>query len=303
MLKAVIKAMRPYQWVKNLLVFVSLVFAHKLGDPASVLLSGGAFGVFCLLSSSIYLLNDIVDVEADRAHPRKKSRPLASGALSLPVALAVALLLGGGALIWAWYLSEPEAYVPFIAIPASYLALQLAYSCLLKRMLIVDCLCVALGFLLRVHAGSVVLGVPSSSWLLLCTFFFALFLAFSKRRNEVGLDDTGNTRATLRRYTERFLDQLISSLAAVSILSYALYTLAEETITQHGNQNLLITVPLVVYGVYRYQFLVLQRGEGGDPSRLLFRDRPLIICGLTYVLVVWFALAAPGLFVMDATNR
>ena len=302
MLMALIKAMRPHQWVKNLLVFTSLVFAHKLGDPSQVLLSCGAFAVFCLLSSSVYLLNDIVDAESDRKHPRKKFRPVASGALSVRSALLAALILGAGALFWAWHLSDEEAYVPFIAIPASYLALQLVYSCILKRMLIVDCLCIALGFLLRVHAGSVVLGVSSSSWMLLCTFFFALFLAFGKRCNEVALDDTGSTRATLRRYTERFLDQMISSLSAVSILSYALYTLSEETILQHGSGNLIITVPLVVYGVFRYQFLVFHRGEGGDPSRLLFRDRPLIICGLMYVLVVWFAFVAPDLFLVESTN-
>lgn len=295
--------MRPHQWVKNLLVFASLAFAHKLGEGEYVLRSVMAFAIFCLLSSSIYLLNDVVDREADRAHPRKRLRPIASGALPVPVALLAAIGFASGAVIWAVYLSSVTSsgftlptsvvQVPFYALPVAYLVLQIGYSFVLKRMLVVDCLCVALGFLFRVHAGSLVLQVKSSDWLLLCTFFFALMLAFAKRRDEVVKvsDGSGATRATMRRYTTGFLDQLISSLAAISILSYAMYTLAAETVKEHGSKNLIITVPIVVYGVYRYQYLVLQRGEGGDPSRLLFRDRPLVVSGLAYILVVWLAVS------------
>ena len=297
MIAALIQAMRPRQWVKNLLVFASLVFAHELGNPSSVQRSLMAFAVFCLLSSSIYLLNDVIDREADRAHPRKKNRAIASGRLGIPVALGMAVVFSVGSLSWAWAISDMCQRVPFVAVPAAYIVLQLAYSFSLKKMLIVDCLCIALGFLFRVHAGSLVLGVESSVWLLLCTFFFSLFLAFSKRRNEVVFvsDGTGATRETMKRYTTEFLDRLISSLAAVSILSYALYTVAKETVEEHKSENLLITVPIVVYGVYRYQYLVMQRGEGGDPSRLLFRDRPLIISGLTYLVCVWIAFHAPDL--------
>jgi 4-hydroxybenzoate polyprenyltransferase len=301
MIAALIKAMRPHQWVKNLLVFPSLVFAHQLGDAGAVQRSVMAFGVFCLLSSSIYLLNDVVDLEADRAHPRKRNRPIASGALPVSVALLAAAVCATGSLIWAWMLSaegEPKG-LPFFVVPALYLLLQLCYSFLLKRILIIDCLCIALGFLLRVDAGSRVLeGVDSSSWLLLCTFFFALFVAFCKRRDEVVQvsDGSGSTRETMKRYTASFLDSVISSLASISILSYALYTQAEQTVATHNSNNLIITVPLVVYGVYRYQYLVQHRGEGGDPSRLLFRDRPLIVSGLVYAVTVWLALTINPLF-------
>lgn len=302
MIKALLKAMRPYQWVKNLLIFVSLVFGHRLDDAASVQRSVLAFAIFCVLSSSIYLLNDVVDREADRAHPRKKNRPVASGALPVPVALLVAAICMLGGLVAAWFLSAggTDQGPPFFVLPAAYCVLQIGYSFVLKRMLIVDCLCVALGFLFRVDAGSRVLGpdaagevVDSSAWLLLCTFFFSLLLAFSKRRNEVVKvsDGSGATRETMRRYTREFLDQLITTLAAISILSYSLYTLADETVAEHNSKNLLMTVPLVVYGVYRYLYLVLQKGEGGDPSRLLFRDRPLILSGLAYAVVVWLALS------------
>jgi 4-hydroxybenzoate polyprenyltransferase len=303
MIAALIRAMRPHQWVKNLLVFASLVFAHRLGEADYVVRSVMAFAIFCLLSSSIYLLNDVVDREADRAHPRKKTRPIASGALPIPVALLAAIVFSCGAVIWAIYLSglpplvttiPPKViHVQFYALPIAYLLLQIGYSFVLKRMLVVDCICVALGFLFRVHAGSLVLQVKSSDWMLLCTFFFSLMLAFAKRRNEVVhvSDGSGATRETMRRYTTEFLDQLISSLAAISILSYAMYTLAAETVAEHDSKNLIITVPIVVYGVYRYQYLVLQRGEGGDPSRLLFRDRPLILSGLAYLLVVWLAVS------------
>lgn len=301
MIAALIKAMRPHQWVKNLLVFPSLVFAHKLGDMDAVQRSVMAFCVFCLLSSSIYLLNDVVDAEADRAHPRKRHRPIASGILPVPVAMLAAAVLCCTALVWAWMLSDKQGdqATPFILLPVLYLGLQIGYSFLLKRILIVDCLCVALGFLLRVDAGSRVLtDVKSSSWLLLCTFFFALFVAFCKRRDEVVKvsDGTGATRETLKRYTEKFLDPVISSLAATSILSYALYTQAEQTVLEHDSKNLIITVPLVVYGVFRYQYLAQVSGEGGEPSQLLFRDRGLILSGLAYAVMVWLAMTVKPLF-------
>lgn len=288
MLPALLKAMRPHQWVKNLLVFAPLMFAHRFGEVEATVQAVMAFAIFCLLSSSIYLLNDIRDVEADRAHPRKQHRPIASGALPVPVARLACAGLAIGSLVWSVLISDLEARngAPYFAVPLTYFILQLAYTYRLKRMIIVDCLCIALGFLLRVHSGSVAIGVSSSSWLLLCTFFFSLLLAFSKRRNEAEKvsDGSGATRETMRRYSVAYLDSIIPSLAAVSILSYALYTLDPGTAKIHGSKNLMITVPLVVYGVYRYQYLVQHRGEGDDPARLLFQDRPLIICGLAYLV-------------------
>ena len=221
--------------------------------------------------------------------------------MSVPAALTASALLCIGSLVWAWTLSHGESgqSVPFVALPALYFVLQLGYTFFLKRILIVDCLCIALGFLLRVDAGSRVLPqVDSSSWLLLCTFFFSLFVAFGKRRDEVVKvsDGSGVTRETMKRYSEEFLDSAISSLASISILSYALYTQAEQTVKEHDSKNLIITVPLVVYGVFRYQYLVRDRGEGGDPSKLLFRDRGLILSGMAYALTVWLALTQESFF-------
>ncbi len=309
MLVALLQAMRPAQWVKNILVLAPLVFSHKMTDPQSILYSLWAVLVFCLLSSSIYLLNDVVDRQADQSHPVKKHRPIASGRLPVAVAHVFTLGLGIIALVLAFWLAEaasdrvgPRLSTSFVAWPLAYFILQLGYSFFLKRIIIVDCLCIALGFLFRVHAGSVAIGVSSSSWILLCTFFFALFLAFAKRREEVDKvsDGSGRTRATMRDYSVDYLNQLISSLAALSILSYALYTLADSTVEFHGSHNLMITVPIVVFGVFRYQFLVWTRGEGGNPSRLLFRDPPLIISGILYLAAVWVALSCDP--ILDAVG-
>ena len=210
-------------------------------------------------------------------------------------AILVAALLAGAALAFAYTLGPGNRVAPFVVWPACYFLLNLAYSFFLKGLLIIDCLSIALGFIFRVHAGSVVIAVPSSSWILLCTFFFALFLAFCKRRDEVTrVDDTGVTRASLREYSQTYLDQIIPPLAALSILCYALYTLADETVLKHG-PNLILTLPIVVFGVFRYLFLVHHRGQGEDPARVLFRDRPLIASGLLYLFVLYVALASEAL--------
>jgi 4-hydroxybenzoate polyprenyltransferase len=168
--------------------------------------------------------------------------------------------------------------------PASYLILNVAYSFGLKRLVIIDCMCIALGFQLRVQAGAAAIAVEASHWLLLCTFFFALFLAFCKRYEELGRQSeaTGQTRATMSEYSTSFLNMMIGPLAALSILSYSLYTVSPETVQRHGTDRLMYTVPIVTYGVFRYLFLVYRRSEGGDPARLLFRDLPLIVSGVVY---------------------
>jgi 4-hydroxybenzoate polyprenyltransferase len=301
MLRALLEAMRPHQWVKNLLVFAPLVFAHKLGDPAAMALSAGAFAAFCMISSAVYLLNDIVDREADRAHPIKQNRAVASGRLPVGAATAAFLGLLAGALLLAASLDgwRGGGRLPFAVWPAAYFGLNLGYSFWLKHVVIVDCIAIAFGFGLRVHAGGAVLAVPTSSWILLCTFFFALFLAFCKRREEVAryAEASGYARATTREYALPFLDQMIAPLAALSILSYALYTVAEETMRRHQTDALKFTVPFVVFGVFRYLYLVHRRGEGADPARLLFRDTQLVLSGVTWGLAVWLALrygGAPG---------
>ncbi|MFO1077087.1 MAG: decaprenyl-phosphate phosphoribosyltransferase [Planctomycetota bacterium] len=306
MLPAPVEALRPHQWVKNILVFVPLLFATKADgaatksqffDPASWLAAGLAFAAFCGAASAIYLLNDIVDREADARHPKKRLRPIASGRLApgtawllfvgvLAASMVLALLVPGRAPHWR--------FVPW---PAAYFLLNVAYSFKLKRLVVVDCMCIALGFQIRVQAGAAAVGIEASHWLLLCTFFFSLFVAFCKRYEELGRqgEAAGPTRATMEEYSPAFLSMMIGPLAALSILTYSLYTVSPETVARHGSDRLMYTVPLVVYGVFRYLYLVYRKEEGGDPARLLFRDVPLVLSGLLYAaLVIALLRLVPG---------
>lgn len=284
-----VQAMRPHQWVKNLLVFAPLAFTEKglLFDGPAWIAAACAFATFCLAASSIYLLNDIVDREDDARHPKKRLRPIASGRLPIGAArlqlgVQVAAAFGLAALV------DGHGSLPFVAWPAAYLTLNLAYSFWLKRLVVIDCMCIALGFQLRVMAGAAAIGVKASHWILLCTFFFSLFLAFCKRYEELARqgEATGRTRATMDDYTSSFLNMTIGPLAALSILTYALYTVSPETMQTHGTDRLMYTVPFVTYGVFRYLFLVYRKSEGGDPARLLFKDGPLLVSGLLYVIAV-----------------
>lgn len=291
-----LEAMRPHQWVKNLLVLAPLLFTTKVDQASAWLAAVAAFAAFCCSASSIYLLNDIVDREEDARHPKKRLRPIASGRLPLGQARLVLVGLLAAAAGFAYCVPTVDSW-RFVAWPAGYLVLNLAYSFKLKRLVVVDCMCIALGFQLRVQAGAAAIEVEASHWLLLCTFFFALFLAFCKRYEEVGrqTEATGQTRATMSDYTVAFLNMMIGPLAALSILSYSLYTVSPETVARHGTDRLMYTVPIVTYGVFRYLFLVYRKSEGGDPARLLFRDLPLVLSGVLYaVLVVLLLRVLPG---------
>ena len=292
-----LQAMRPQQWVKNLLVLAPLAFTAKglKLDQAAWTAALLAFAAFCLAASSIYLLNDLVDRREDALHPKKRLRPIASGRLGLGAARVqlvaqVALAAGVATLVPA------HDGVPFLVWPAAYLLLNLLYSFWLKRLVIVDCMCIALGFQLRVQAGAAAIDVRASHWLLLCTFFFALFLAFCKRYEELGrqAEASGRTRATMDEYTSSFLSMMIGPLAALSILTYSLYTVSPETVKVHGTDRLMFTVPFVTYGVFRYLFLVYRRSEGGDPASLLFRDVPLLVSGVAYATLVVVVLRTAG---------
>ena len=281
-----VEALRPHQWVKNLLVLFPLFFTNLAFELDGWIAALKAFGSFCFAASSIYLLNDILDRHEDALHPKKKSRPIASGRLSVGAAWVVlaGALVASAALGWL----VPATHRSFLLWPAAYLGLNVAYSFYLKRLVIVDCMCIALGFQLRVMAGAAAIDVDASRWIQLCTFFFALFLAFCKRYEEVGrqTEAAGQTRKTMADYTTSFLNMVIGPLAALSILSYALYTVSPETVLRHRTDQLTFTVPFVCYGVFRYLFLVYRRSEGGDPAKLLFRDVPLILSGVLYVVTV-----------------
>lgn len=286
-----LQALRPHQWVKNLLVLVPLLFTEQAFLLSGWLAALTAFGSFCFAASSIYLLNDILDRHEDARHPKKKYRPIASG--RLPVRAAWAELLITLCVCFGLAYLVPVAQRSFLIWPTSYLVLNVAYSFYLKRLVIVDCMCIAIGFQLRVMAGASAIDVDASKWLQLCTFFFALFLAFCKRYEEVGrqTEATGQTRKTMSDYSLPFLNMLIGPLAALSILSYALYTVSPETVERHRTDQLMMTVPFVCYGVFRYLFLVYSKSEGGDPAKLLFRDFPLVLSGVLYAGVVLLILS------------
>jgi 4-hydroxybenzoate polyprenyltransferase len=281
--RSLLVSLRPGQWTKNLLVFAGLLFGQELLNPRSVLLSVGAFVSFCALSGVVYLVNDVMDRDADRQHPKKRSRPVASGALPVRTALGAAVLLGAGGLALAALVGRA-----FLGVAAAYLALLTLYSGSLKHVVIVDVLTIAFGFVLRAAAGAVAIDVPISHWLLVCTILLALFLALSKRRHELTLlsDAAVNHRAILREYSPALLDQMIAVVTASTLMAYALYTVSPETIAKFGTDRLLFTLPFPLYGIFRYLYLVHQKQGGGSPAAMLLEDRPLLACTGLWALTV-----------------
>ncbi len=282
-MKPLLKSLRPTQWVKNAFVLAPLVFAHQLTSQQALLRAGIAFAAFCAAASAVYLLNDIRDREEDRRHPQKRHRPLAAGTLSVPTAAAVAVVLGGIAVALAFDLG-----LGFAAILGTYLLLNVLYSSVLKHMVILDVMVIALGFVLRVLAGAVAIGAAVSSWLLLCTTFLALFLAFSKRRHELMLlaDDAAEQRRVLSHYSPAFLDQMINVVTASSVIAYALYCVAPETVAKYGTDKLVMTVPLVLFGIFRYLYLMYQKPDERNPTEALLSDPPFLINVALWGLVV-----------------
>lgn len=285
-LSAAIVALRPRQWVKNVFVLAALVFAGRLGDPVAVARALGAFAVFCALSSAVYLVNDLRDRDADRRHPVKRLRPIAAGEISPGTASAASVVLASAALLAGFALQTGLG-----AVAAAYFLLNLAYSFGLKRVVILDVMMVASGFLLRAWAGAAVLGVAISHWLVLCTGLLALFLGFVKRRQEIaalGGDDA--TRAILREYSLPFLDQMIAIVTGSTVVAYALYAFSPEVAEKLGTQHLGLTIPFVLFGIFRYLYLVHRRGEGENPTALLLSDLPLIADVLLWGAAVVVAL-------------
>lgn len=280
--------LRPKEWTKNLLVFSGVIFSRSLTDAHNIKVSFLGFLIFCCASSGVYLFNDLCDIREDREHPVKRNRPLASGALNINLARAVMILLFAVAAYGALSLSYG-----FAGIIAIYLAICLAYSLKLKDIVILDVILIASGFVLRAIAGAVIIGVEVSEWLVLCTSMVALLVAFGKRRHELVLLETAaeNHRRSLSDYSISFLDSTINICAGAAVVSYALYTRADETVARVGSHGMLLTIPFVVYGVFRYLFLIHKRKTGGDPVQLLFRDKPTLIN-----LFLWIAAAVSVIY-------
>jgi len=273
-LKQLFISLRPHQWTKNLVVLAALIFAERLYHVPSLRLAGGAFVVFCMLSGAVYLVNDLADLEGDRRHPVKRTRPLPAGLLSTSVAKAGAVALAGAGIAASFAIGGK-----FAAVAVLYFGAMMAYSLALKNIVVVDVLIVAMGFVLRALAGAVAIGVAFSHWLLICTLLFALFLALAKRRQELTLLAGGAAqhRRILGEYSPYLLDQMIAVVTASTVVSYALYTLAPETISRFGTDRLVWTLPFVLYGILRYLYLVHQKEEGGNPAEVLLNDRPILV--------------------------
>lgn len=290
-LLALVRALRPHQWTKNLFVLAPALFEHRL-DQQKNLRALAAAAIFCLISSAIYLLNDVVDREADRLHPKKRLRPIASGQLGVAAALAAAAVLAGAGIAWAWFGLESRGVTVAAGI---YLCIQTGYCLAFKRMVVVDVLCIASGFVLRMLAGGSAAFVEQSAWILVCTIFLSLLLALCKRRHEVvslGEGAVGH-RAILADYPEALLDQLIGAATSGTLVTYALYTVDERTVRTHGlfvdgrpSPVLAATIPFVIYGVFRYLFLVYRREGGGSPTATLTRDVPSLVNGAAYLVTV-----------------
>jgi len=291
MLGAVLVSLRPRQWVKNLFVFAGLVFGQRL-FTASFWPALGAFAIFCALSGAIYLVNDVADREKDRLHPKKRERPIAAGRLSVPLALGVAVTLVVLALAAALRLS-----MGFLLVGVAYVVLLSAYSAWLKHIVIVDVLTVAVGFVLRALAGTLAIDVAISGWLLICTILIALFLALGKRRHEyLALEaDAARHRPILAEYSAGLLDQMIAVVTASTVTAYALYTMSPETVAKFHTQLLPATLPFVLYGIFRYLYLLYRRQLGGNPSELFLNDRALLIntaCWVAAVLLIIYGTRA-----------
>ena len=288
---SLVRSLRPSQWTKNLIVFGPLLFARRLTDPSAVLLSMAAFAVFCALSGVVYLINDIADREADRQHPLKRHRPIASGHLPVSVAATTAAILGIGALAAAFLLR-----FEFGIVASAYVALLALYSGPLKHVVIIDVLTIAIGFVLRAVAGAVVIDVEISHWLLIVTVLGALFLALSKRRHELVLlaDGANSHRPILVEYSPYLLDQMISVVTASTLVAYAFYTVSPDTVQKFGTNKLGLTLPFPLYGIFRYLYLVHQKEGGGSPSDHLLNDRPLLACLALWALSVVLILYGPA---------
>lgn len=283
---ALVRSLRPLQWTKNAVVLAALVFSGELFSLGSLARAIAAALVFCCASSAMYLVNDIRDVEGDRVHPKKRLRPIAAGLITTGQATAAAAALFGLAVVGAWLVGPP-----FLVVILNYVALIVAYTYGLKRLVILDVFAIAAGFVLRAVGGAVAIDVPVSPWLYLCTLLLALFIGFGKRRHELTSLETDaiRHRANLESYTVPLLDQITGVVAAATVMAYSLYTFDAPNVPQ--NHAMMLTIPFVVYALFRYLYLTQRRDLGGAPEVLLFADRSLLACiagwGLTAIVILY----------------
>jgi 4-hydroxybenzoate polyprenyltransferase len=289
MMIPLIRLARPTQWVKNGVVLAALIFAGRATQLYQVEVALFAVVIFCLLSSAVYTLNDLVDREKDRRHPLKKNRPIASGQVSVTTATTMLALLLTAGLVGAWLIN-----LGFFITALTYFGLNVAYSFKLKNIVILDAMSIAVGFALRAYAGAFAIGVPASKWLLINALLLALFLAFGKRRHELLLLEDGATahRSILNKYSPYLLDQLIGVVTASVVVAYMLYTFSPEVHEKLGTRNLFFTIPFVLYGIFRYLYLIHQEKEGGSPTRILVSDKPILID-----VVLWLATVIVVLYI------
>lgn len=286
-LPPLIRALRPVQWPKNLLVFAALIFSLNVFEIEPVLQAVGAFIVFCAVSSSIYLLNDLRDREQDAHHPLKRFRPIASGQVRPRTAQLMSVLLAVGGLTGAWLIDQ-ELFL----VVAAYLALMVAYSLRLKQVVLLDVIIISLGFVLRAAAGAVAIDVPISPWLYICSMLLALMLGFGKRRHELLMlrGDAAQHRANLDAYSVPLLDQIIAVTSSASVVAYSVYTFTAPTLPE--NHSMMLTIPIVLYAVFRYLFLIYKEHLGGSPELLLLHDRPtqltILLWGVASVAILYF---------------
>ena len=290
MLTDIIKLARPAQWLKNGIMVLALVFAGELNHLPKIELTIIAIAIYCLLSSAVYMFNDLIDIEKDRQHPLKKDRPLAAGRISPGVAVGLIILLSGGGLVAAWFIN-----MPFFLSAIAFLLLNILYTLWLKHIVIIDVMVIALGFVIRAYAGAFAIEVPASTWMLINTLLLALFLGLGKRRHElIYLEESAIAhRKTLSKYSPYLLDQLIGVVTPSVVVMYMLYSFSTEVSLKLGTDKLFITIPFVVYGIFRYLYLIHRKEQGGSPTHVLINDKPILI-----TVMLWLITASIILYVL-----
>jgi len=287
-IKYLLISLRPKQWIKNLFVFVPLLFFGKLCDMSYLLLVSLSFMYFCFISSAVYLINDVIDREKDKLHPIKSKRPIAHGKISPQIAIGLSIFLIIYSFLGIYLIKNNFLF----GIAAAYIILNLFYNFVLKNTVILDVISVAIGFELRIWAGSVIIGITPSAWLQVFTFILALFISFAKRREEMlSLKKVAiGHRGALSGYRIIFLDQLIAICGGIIILAYALYALSWGILKSPRGDLVIYTIPFVVYGVFRYMYLMYIRKEGGDPAEIVFSDKPMLTDLLLWLLAIFLIL-------------